>query len=186
MFVSVGLESFNPRSVAKLRKNWVAAGVMKDHPATQSLEGVCEGFRRSVDLFHKQGVCVVGNFMLGFDEDDADVIAKTIRASLKINMDIAYFHIVTPLPGTRLFDELAREDRITTRDWSKYDSAHVVFTPRLMSPHELQAGWWQAYRHYYSMGRIARRVFRSPRRVGARVAMNWSTRRKSKRLARLG
>jgi radical SAM superfamily enzyme YgiQ (UPF0313 family) len=120
--------------------------------------------------------------MLGFDDDDSDVVAKTIRASLQINVDAAYFHIVTPLPGTRSYDDLAREDRITTREWTQYDSNHVVFAPKLLSASELQAGLWQAYREYYSISRIASRVFRSPRHLGARLGMNWSTRRKWKRM----
>jgi radical SAM superfamily enzyme YgiQ (UPF0313 family) len=182
VFVSVGFESFNPLNVARLRKNWAATGMTGGQATAQPLDAVCDGFRRTVDRFHKQGVCVLGNFMLGFDDDDPEVVAKTIRASLAINVDLAYFHIVTPLPGTKSYDDLAREDRITTRDWALYDSGHVVFTPKLLSPGELQAGLWQAYREYYSISRIASRVFRSPRQLGARLAMNWSTRRKSKRL----
>jgi radical SAM superfamily enzyme YgiQ (UPF0313 family) len=182
IFVSVGFESFNPLNVARLRKNWAAAGMAAGKATAQPLEAVCDGFRRTVDRFHKQGVCVLGNFMLGFDNDDSDVVAKTIRASLEINVDLAYFHILTPMPGTMSYDDLAREDRITTRDWTQYDSAHVVFTPKLLSPGELQADLWQAYRKYYSIGRIARRVFRSPHQLGARLGLNWSTRRKWKRL----
>jgi radical SAM superfamily enzyme YgiQ (UPF0313 family) len=182
MLVSVGFESFNPSNVARLRKNWAAAGMTGGQAAAQPLEAVCDGFRRTVGRFHKQGVCVLGNFMLGFDDDDPDVIAKTIRASHAINVDVAYFHIVTPLPGTKLHDDLARENRITTRDWAQYDSGHVVFTPKLLSPAALQDAFWQAYREYYSIGRLASRVFRSPRGVIARLSMNWSTRRKAKRL----
>jgi radical SAM superfamily enzyme YgiQ (UPF0313 family) len=181
-FVSVGFESFNPLTVARLRKNWAAAGTTGGQATAQPLEAVCDGFRRTVDRFHKQGVCVLGNFMLGFEDDDADVIAKTIRASLEIHVDAAYFHIVTPLPGTRPYDDLVSEDRITTREWTQYDSNHVVFTPKLLSAGELQAGLWQAYREYYSIRRIASRVFRSSRHLGARLGMNWSTRRKWKRM----
>jgi radical SAM superfamily enzyme YgiQ (UPF0313 family) len=182
MLVSVGFESFNPPNVARLRKNWAAAGVTGGQAAAQPLEAVCDAFRHAVGRFHKQGVCVLGNFMLGFDDDDPDVIAKTIRASLAINVDAAYFHIVTPMPGTKLHDDLARENRITTRDWAQYDSGHVVFTPKLLSPAALQDAFRQAYREYYSIGRIASRVFRSPRQVITRLAINWSTRRKAKRL----
>ncbi len=182
IFVSVGFESFNPLNVARLRKNWAAAGMTADQATAQPLEAVCDGFRRSVERFHKQGVCVLGNFMLGFDDDDSTVIAKTIRASFQINVDVAYYHIVTPLPGTRSYDGLAREDRITTRDWALYDSGHVVFSPKLLSAGDLQAGLWQAYREFYSISRIAGRVFSSPRHLLARLALNWSTRRKSMRM----
>lgn len=183
VFVSVGFESFNPPNVARLRKNWTAAGMKGGQAADQSLEAVCDSLRNTVGRFHKQGVGVLGNFMLGFDDDSPDVTAKTIRAAIAIKVDAAYFHIVTPLPGTRLHDDLARENRIATRDWAQYDSGHVVFTPKLLSPAALQAAFHQAYREYYSVGRIMSRAFRSPSRLAfARLALNWSARRKSKRL----
>ena len=182
MFVSVGFESFNPANVARLQKNWAAAGMTGGQATGQPLETVSDAFRRTVARFHKQGVCVLGNFMLGFDEDTPDVIAKTIRASLAINVDVAYFHILTPLPGTQLHNDLVRENRITTRDWAQYDSAHVVFTPKLLSPCALQDAFWQAYREYYSLGRIASRVLRSPRRAIVLLSLNCSARRKAKRM----
>ena len=57
-------------------------------------------------------------------------------------MQNATFNILTPFPGTRLFQRLEAEGRILTRDWSKYNSrADVVFQPKNMSSEELLAGF---------------------------------------------
>ena len=75
----------------------------------------------------------------------------------------ATFNILTPFPGTRLYQRLEAEGRILTRDWSKYNGrADVVFRPRLMSPEELLAGYEYANQRFYSWRSVCRRLARSP------------------------
>ena len=38
--------------------------------------------------------------------------------------------ILTPYPGTPLFDRMEKDGRILTRDWSKYNQIDVVFNPK--------------------------------------------------------
>jgi radical SAM superfamily enzyme YgiQ (UPF0313 family) len=108
-------------------------------------------------LFHENGIQVNGSFVLGFDEDRKDVfvgLAQWIEAN---RLECATFHILTPYPGTPLFRQMERERRILHRDWDKYDTAHVVFQPRHMSPEELHLGYDWLYRRLFSLGSIWRR-----------------------------
>jgi radical SAM superfamily enzyme YgiQ (UPF0313 family) len=73
------------------------------------------------------------------------------------------FHILTPYPGTPLFRKLEKEKRILHRDWDRYDTAHVVFQPRYMTPGELQTGYQWCYRKIFSLQSIMRRC---PRSIG--------------------
>jgi hypothetical protein len=62
---------------------------------------------------------------------------------------------MTPYPGTALHQRLAAEGRIVCDNWERYDTRHVVYRPLKMSPEELEAGYWRAYRDYYRWSAIA-------------------------------
>ena len=81
------------------------------------------------------------------------------RVGLSQGVETATFHILTPYPGTRLQRRLAAEGRITSRDWDLYDTRHAVFTPAGMTPEELEAGYWGAYREFYRWRNILRASF---------------------------
>jgi hypothetical protein len=61
---------------------------------------------------------------------------------------------MTPYPGTALHQRIADEQRIVTGDWELYDTRHVVFEPRGMTPEQLEAGYWRAYRDFYRWSAI--------------------------------
>ncbi len=78
-------------------------------------------------------------------------------------MQNATFNILTPYPGTRLYQRLEAEGRILTRDWSKYNGREdVVFQPRHMSTDTLLEGYRYANRRFYSYASVYRRLSRSP------------------------
>ena len=63
-------------------------------------------------------------------------------------------------PGTRLFSDMEAQGRLVTRDWDRYDTRHVVYRPAKLSPDQLEAGYWWAYRHFYSWPNIVRASLR--------------------------
>jgi hypothetical protein len=54
------------------------------------------------------------------------------------------------------------EDRIVHRDWDLYDTRHVVFRPRGLTPDQLEAGYWKAYRDFYTWRSIWRGAASKP------------------------
>jgi radical SAM superfamily enzyme YgiQ (UPF0313 family) len=108
--------------------------------------------RRLNDL----GIMINGSFVFGMDEDDEDVFARTVDWAAAHGVTTATFHIMTPYPGTRLFDRMEREGRITTRDWDRFDTRQVVFRPAKLTPAALKRGYDRAYRGFYSWSNIAR------------------------------
>jgi len=48
--------------------------------------------------------------------------------------------ILTPFPGTELFQEMSRSGRLVEKGWEHYDFSHVVFEPQQMSRQTLQDG----------------------------------------------
>ena len=67
------------------------------------------------------------------------------------------FHILTPYPATPLFRQMEEEGRLLHKDWSKYDTAHVVFKPKHMSPEQLQEGYNHTYEKLFSLSSIWKR-----------------------------
>src|SRR5258708_6928613 len=82
---------------------------------------------RRVAILHERGIQVNGSFVLGFDQDRKDVFVPTARWIEENRLACATCHILTPYPGTPLFRRLEEEGRLLPRDWSLYDTAHVVF-----------------------------------------------------------
>jgi radical SAM superfamily enzyme YgiQ (UPF0313 family) len=86
---------------------------------------------------------------------------NTIKVIDNWNIGMAEFHILTPFPGTVLYDRLKKEGRILTEDWSKYTYANVVFKPKNISINELFEGTRKVAKTYYSIIKIIKRTFKT-------------------------
>lgn len=143
-----------------------------------------EDFARRVRLLHENGIQVNASFVFGFDHDRPDVFARTVQWIEDNRLECATFHILTPYPGTPLFRELDQAGRLIHRDWSRYDTSHVVFRPRHMTPEQLADGYAWCYRRLFSSASIWLRRPRNPRAVLPYLAMSYLYKR-SNRLWRL-
>jgi radical SAM superfamily enzyme YgiQ (UPF0313 family) len=114
-------------------------------------------YARRVAILHDHGIQVNGSFVLGFDHDRGDVFARTVAWIEENRLECATFHILTPYPGTPLFRRLDAEGRLLHHDWSRYDTAHVVFRPKHLSPEELAEGYAWCYQRLFSHASIWRR-----------------------------
>jgi radical SAM superfamily enzyme YgiQ (UPF0313 family) len=132
-----------------------------------------EEYARRVEIFHRNGIQVNGSFVLGFDDDRPDVFAKTVEWIEQQRLECATFHILTPYPGTPLFEQMEREGRLLHQDWELYDTGHVVFRPKHMTPAELAEGYAWCYRRLFSHRSIWRRRPRDWRSVAPYLAMSY-------------
>jgi hypothetical protein len=81
-------------------------------------------------------------------------------------------HILTPYPGTVLYRRMEAEGRILDRDPRHYNTAHVVFQPRQMTPEELREGYLWIYDSLYSWANILRRMPCAPEQRLPYLAFN--------------
>ena len=112
----------------------------------------------AIEKIHDHGIAVDGSFVFGFDTDDESVFDRTVDFVIRAKIEIPYFSILTPYPGTRVHERLDRERRILSRDWSLYDTSHVVIQPKRMTPDQLQEGYLRAFRAAYSQSSMAARL----------------------------
>ena len=125
-----------------------------------------EEYARRVQLLRDHGIQVNGSFVVGFDGDRKDTFVELADWIETNRLECATFHILTPYPGTPLFRQFEAEGRLLHRDWDKYDTAHVVFRPKQMTPEQLLLGYDWLYRRLFSHASI---WLRRPRTVGALV-----------------
>jgi radical SAM superfamily enzyme YgiQ (UPF0313 family) len=116
-----------------------------------------EDYGRRVRILHDNGIQVNGSFVLGFDLDRQNVFEKTAQWIEDHRLECATFHILTPYPGTPLYKKMETEKRLLHRNWNLYDTAHVVFQPRHMTPEELADGYAWCYERLFSHRSIWKR-----------------------------
>jgi len=117
-----------------------------------------EDYEKTVQKIHKYKMKILGNFVFGFDEDKTDIFDETLKLAYQLKLDLAQFSVLTPFPGTPLFERLEKEGRILTRDWVKYTEAAVVFKPKNMTAEELVQGGMKCYKEFYSIRNIIKRI----------------------------
>jgi radical SAM superfamily enzyme YgiQ (UPF0313 family) len=138
-------------------------------------------FEEEIKMFHDHGIMVNPGIVFGFDNDDESVFERTVEFLIKNHCELAYFNVLTPLPGTPLHVRYEAEGRIFDRNWTHYDGKHVTFYPKRMTPEQLQEGFYWANHTFYSLPNIWRRVSNTGQRFIPRLQMNWEFRRVIKR-----
>jgi len=131
-----------------------------------------EDYKRVVSKLHDKGIVVLGTFMLGLDQDTVESIRAMPDLIEDTQIDIPRFAILTPFPNTPYYAQMEGENRILTRDWSRYDSIHCVFKPKKMTPEELETEFISLWKESYSLRRIGRRLRYTPRRKGTTLITN--------------
>ncbi|MGE5343664.1 MAG: B12-binding domain-containing radical SAM protein [Candidatus Omnitrophota bacterium] len=140
----IGVETISPASLE---------GVQKYHNHVRK-------YREGIDRMHANGLSLGAGMVVGFDSDTCRIFQDILEFADDVHLDAAYFKILTPYPGTRMFTEMSKKGRILTRDWDKYLAhKHVVYQPQLMEPEELEAGFHWMTQKFYSIPSMVRRLW---------------------------
>jgi len=145
----VGLESADCESLTQMNK-----GFLKPHK-----------FKDAIGRLHDQGISVLGAFVLGNDNEDPSIFKRTLDFAKKIKLDLAQFAVLTPYPGTAIYNRLIKEKRIFNFDWTKYDAGNAVFKPLRMTADRLKEEVDKLWRDFYRFDEIIMRVLRLGRRI---------------------
>jgi radical SAM superfamily enzyme YgiQ (UPF0313 family) len=141
-------------------------------------------FKEAVARIHSYGIGIQGSFIFGFDYDTEEVFQETVAFIQGAGIELPSINIMTPFPGTGLFNQLDKEERLLHKDWSLYDMNHVVFQPRGMSPEELQQGYAWALKYLASPSVILSRLKKKFGSKSYFMTANFSLHRQQTRLAR--
>lgn len=137
----VGFESLDSRTLR-------AVGKPQNDPAQ---------YREVVERLHEHGISVWGSFVFGFDNDDVEVFDRTVEFGIEARLTVASFALLTPYPGTRLYQRLKQEGRLTDDRWwlgDNHDAGSPYFVPARMTREQLREGWKRAWRRFYSASSV--------------------------------
>jgi len=151
--LSFGIESTNAESLRGVDKAW-------NRP---------ERYARAVRAVRAAGIDVSTEMIIGFDGDDERVFEETLRFILDNEISIPRVHILTPVPGTPLYQEMRRDGRILHDEVGRYTGGQVVYRPRNFEPARLEQGYWDMYRKILSWSGMAQRLRHNPARLGPRM-----------------
>ena len=129
-------------------------------------------FEEAMKALHDHDIMILSGFIFGLDHDDEGVFERTLRFCERNRIELPTFFILTPLPGTALFQRMEAEGRLLHKDWGQYNGATVVFKPKLMTEETLQRGFNWACKEGYSWNSIFKRVFHPQQRFFTRVVSN--------------
>ncbi len=149
----VGLESADAESLVQMHK-----GFQKP-----------QKFAESVARLHDEGIGIMGAFVLGSDNEDTSIFQKTLEFARKIKLDLAQFSILTPYPGTVLYNKLLKENRIFNFDWAKYDAGNAVFRPLKMTAEKLKEEVDKLWREFYRFDEILFRLLTLGKRLPIQI-----------------
>ncbi len=153
----IGFESVHPDSINTVHK--VQNDVTKYEDAIRQI--------------HDLGIMINASFVFGLDCDTKETFKHTLDFIVRNRIETVTSHIMTPYPGTVLYDRLKAEGRILTDDLSLYNTAHVVFEPKNMTKEELYKGYLWIYRKVYSFENILKRMPKTKKQIFPYLAFNF-------------
>jgi radical SAM superfamily enzyme YgiQ (UPF0313 family) len=122
-------------------------------------------FCASVRRIQRHGMLVAGSFIIGLDIDEPGIGRRIAGAASRYGVDNLNALFLTPLPGTRLWDQMKSEDRIARdsfpADWKYYTLTFPVARYKNLSLEGIIGEMIACNRDFYSMRRILRRVWSS-------------------------
>lgn len=141
---------------AGLRSVFIGFETLNDQNLHQSnkKQNLGRDYAEAIQRLHSLGIMINGSFVFGLDDDKEDVFKTTVDWAVKNALTTCTFHILTPYPGTRLFQTMEAEGRILHRQWDLYDTRQVVYQTRGLSAGQLKKGYDWAYREFYSWKNI--------------------------------
>ena len=96
-----------------------------------------ENYAQAIKNIYEYGMLPAGSIIFGYDSDTLESFDVTLKAVYDWKLNDVTFCILNPIPGTRLYNRLEKENRITNYDWTLFSEKNVNFKPKNMSGEEL-------------------------------------------------
>jgi len=145
--VLVGIESINKSNLKQIHKSWNTVGI---------------GYDEALCIARDHGIGIVGSFILGMDEDSNESLDLTLEFAVRQRLFAALFNVLTPYPGTELYNEMLAAKRLTRPRWwvdPEFKYGTPVFEPRKISAHDLAMKRMEMYRKFYGVKSTFHRLF---------------------------
>lgn len=139
--LSFGLESISKESLIGMNKGWADP----------------EGYPSLIANIQKHGIDVSTEMVVGGDGDTLESIRETKIFIEDNKITVPRFYILTPIPGTRFFQDIVKENRLVKEDIYSFDGTEAVHLPKNMTPDELTDAYWELYNDLFTFRSIIKR-----------------------------
>jgi anaerobic magnesium-protoporphyrin IX monomethyl ester cyclase len=135
---------------------WVMMGV--ESPWDSTLKTFKKGIvaddaRKSVELLKENGILSHAMFVIGERKDTRESIAYLREFANEIDPDFTIFTVLTPFPGTKIYEDAEINGWIEDSNWAHYDMAHATMPTESLTRLEVQEELWKCYRSFYGSWR---------------------------------
>ncbi|MGI6590419.1 MAG: B12-binding domain-containing radical SAM protein [Eggerthellaceae bacterium] len=130
--VLIGIESLNQDALDSINKG-----------------AEVEAISRACQACWDHGIRVIASIVLGLDTDGPEDIRHAYRFSKSVGAYQIQPAILTPFPGTPVYEQFCDEGRMLTDNWDLFDMTNVTFHPKKMSPWKLQELFFEASNEFY-------------------------------------
>jgi anaerobic magnesium-protoporphyrin IX monomethyl ester cyclase len=149
----------NEELLPKMHKagiSWLLLGVESYSKST--LDSFHKGTRpednaAAVELLKQNGLFSQATCIIGERTDSGESIADLREFVGNLDPDLAIFMLLTPFPGTDLYDEAKRNGWIEDWNWANYDMVHAIMPTETLSREQLQQELYGCYRSFFGSWR---------------------------------
>jgi len=149
----IGIESVNPESLKSYQKGINLQRLQRNK------------YHELLSSIRKAGIVVIGAFVLGGDDDDISIFHSTLEFIESSKIDVLQVTKPTPLPGTRLWNQMLHDGRILNlnfpKAWEDYRLTKMVFKPARMSIEDVYEGFTYLRVNYYGFWKTVKRTLRT-------------------------
>lgn len=143
--VFIGFETIAPDNVKKMGKARVL------DPGN---------YHSAIKHIQSYGIKVVGSFIVGLDYDTRDSLLMTKKFIKESSLLKLVVNIATPYPGTKYYKRLEAENRVLSKDWSRYSSYEMLIKHPNFAPRELEKIYHEMLKEIYTYENIFERIKR--------------------------
>jgi radical SAM superfamily enzyme YgiQ (UPF0313 family) len=159
--VSVGLESVDEGTLYNLRK-------------ASNLKVGVDRFAETIARIHSHGIAVSASIIYGHDSDTLETFRQVESFVAESKLDSVVYTILTPLPGTDLWQRMAVEGRLLQlplpESYAYFDAHHVTYAPVRVTAEQLLSANREAVRRMTSLVALLGGSWRTWRRTGSFLA----------------
>jgi anaerobic magnesium-protoporphyrin IX monomethyl ester cyclase len=149
-------------SLPKMRKagnRWMLVGIESGDVATLESfhkEIHPDDAQKAMRLLKENDIFAQATLIIGQRKDSAESIAKLREFVNNIDPDLAIFMILTPFPGTELYETARQNGWLEDSNWANYDMVHAIMPTETLSRKAVQEELYNCYRSFY--GSASRRL----------------------------
>jgi hypothetical protein len=155
-----GIESFHQEVLKQIHKG-------------EKVEAVMELAAR----LNRAGKYAQGYYIIGFPSETPESIRGDLKLLASLELDVTQITIVTPHPCTALWTEYESKYGIFEKDWSKFDTKHLVWGHPNCAPGTLESLLEEGFAACYEkpwLRRTVRKFVKSRLRSGDLTDVLWS------------